>query len=154
MVPQKPEDASAFLKKPENRQAVVDAIISLPHLGDLESEEEYRRRIGAEFRECMEIFTRQLGRPPISFCWPWGDYNALAVKEARAAGFKIFFATTRGANLRGHAKVVHRIAVRAISGDELLKTIRFASNAVLESSLGWLSHARARMPRTLGNNRP
>lgn len=136
MVPQEANAAKAFLAKEENRQAVHEAVGKLSCLGTLESEASYRARIFQEFTECREVFTKQLGTPPISFCWPWGDYNRIALEEARKAGFKVFFTTRRGVNLRSNALAVRRFAVRGGSGQELLKKIRFVSNPFLEAPYG------------------
>ena len=140
MVPQEWEQAKVFLAKEENRQAIHEAIFKLPLLGTLESESSYRLRLFNEFSQCREIFAEQLGSPPISFCWPWGDYNRIALEEARKAGFKVFFTTRRGVNRRGNALAVRRMSVRGGSGQEVLNKLRFVSNALLEAPYGWFDY--------------
>jgi peptidoglycan/xylan/chitin deacetylase (PgdA/CDA1 family) len=120
LVPQQPKEAQAFLTQEKNRQAVVEAVKRLPRLGVQESREEYRVRLAAEFVACRELCLARLGHAPLSFCWPWGDYNTIAREEGRRAGFRVFFTTYRGANLAGRAAAVRRIAVRGHSGDTLL----------------------------------
>ncbi|MDR2826346.1 MAG: polysaccharide deacetylase family protein [Deltaproteobacteria bacterium] len=141
MVPQETKAADLFLNDKKNIQAVMTAVSKLPSLGELESEEGYRERLVKEFISCRDVFSQKLGEPPLSFCWPWGDYNALALEEARKVGFKIFFTTMRGANVAGHTRTAHRIAVRDGSGEDILRLVRAASLTLAEISLpalGWL----------------
>lgn len=137
MVPQEWKAAQRFLGSEENRKAVIAAVQQLPRLGVRETVQQYRARIFQEFVRCREIFTQQLGTAPVSFCWPWGSYSAIAREEARRAGFRVFFTTSRGANLPGSARGVHRFSVREWTGEVLLKKVSFAANALLEAPCGW-----------------
>ena len=137
MVPQGWNEAKAFLAKEENRQAVQAAVGQLPCLGVRETEPDYRARIFQEFVRCRDIFTEKLGTPPVSFCWPWGRYSAIALEEAKRAGFRVFFTTERGANRRGGALSVRRISVRNWSSDLLMQKVSLAANAALEEPYGW-----------------
>jgi hypothetical protein len=132
MVPQQPKEAQAFLSKEENRNAVVSAIKRLPCLGTQESEEQYGTRLADEFGACREIYETRLGVSPVSFCWPWGSYTSVLLREAEKAGFRFFFTTLPGVNPYGKADAVCRIAVRGGSGRELLGRVRTASSTLLE----------------------
>jgi peptidoglycan/xylan/chitin deacetylase (PgdA/CDA1 family) len=132
LVPQDARQAQAFLAKAENREAVAGAVSRLPCLGARESMEQYRARVAAEFAACRELCLSRLGFAPVSFCWPWGDYTAAARAQGRKEGFRVFFTTYRGVNIPGGAGGVRRIAVRACSGDDLLRTVRAASSALRE----------------------
>jgi hypothetical protein len=132
LVPQQAKEAQAFLSQEKNRLLVVEAVNRLPRLGVRESRVEYRAGLAAEFTACRERSLERLGCAPISFCWPWGDYNATAREEGRRAGFRVFFTTYRGANLPGSAGAVRRIAVRGHSGEELLSVLGGATSALRE----------------------
>jgi peptidoglycan/xylan/chitin deacetylase (PgdA/CDA1 family) len=127
MVPQEEPKAVAFLQKPENRRAVLAAVSALPRLGELESEADFLQRVETELTQCREVFEREFGFTPISFCWPWGDFNPVAVRVAQDLGFRVFFATGRGPNLYGQPEAVRRIGVRRESGRELLRKLRLAT---------------------------
>jgi hypothetical protein len=144
MVPQEAKAAGIFLNDKKNILEVIDAVSKLPSLGELESEGFYRERLVREFTVCRDTFYQKLGNAPLSFCWPWGDYNATALEEARKVGFKIFFTTMRGANLSGHTRVVHRIAIREGSGEDILRLLRTASLTFAELTLPALSWIKKR----------
>jgi peptidoglycan/xylan/chitin deacetylase (PgdA/CDA1 family) len=131
MVPQQPKEAQAFLSKEENRNAVVAAIKKLPCLGIQESEEQYRKRLADEFTACREIYETRLGVSPVSFCWPWGSYTSPLLKEAKKAGFRVFFTTLPGMNPFGKSEAVCRLAVRGGSGRDLLGMVRAGSSTLL-----------------------
>ncbi len=136
IVPQTEKEASAFLKNDQNKAMVLREIAALGDLGRRETEAEYRARIYQEFESCREVFTEWLGVPPVSFCWPWGTYNAIALEEARKAGFRLFFTVARGVNLRGMTSSVHRIKVlNGWSGAKLLTVLQYLANPVLEGTV-------------------
>lgn len=132
MVPQKPNEAQAFLSEEKNRKAVMGAIRKLPCIGVQETEKQYRERLAEEFAACREVYETRLGFSPVSFCWPWGSATPVAQEEAQKAGFRVFFTTLRGVNTYGNADAVRRIAVRGGNGEELLRKIRTASSVLLE----------------------
>lgn len=136
MVPQTAKEAAFFLRQPENRKAILQELRKLPSLGKRESEKEYRVRIAKEFRQCRELFMEKMGCAPVSFCWPWGSYNPIALQEAREAGFRLFFATFGKPGIMNTAKAVHRISVRRQNGTQLLQRLRFSSGAIGEGLLG------------------
>ncbi len=111
-VPQKAKAAKAFLAETENREALLEAIKKLPWLGRLETQEEFRARLFAEFTACRRIFAEETGEEPLSFCWPWGSFCRESVEEAERAGFRLFFCAswTKGAYRLG--RPVRRVAVR------------------------------------------
>ncbi len=141
-VPQDMKEAKHFLRQPRNRKAVFDAIARLPRLGVLETERQYRSRIAEEFVQCRESFKQKLGIAPISFCWPWGAFNDIALEEARNAGFQIFFTTDKGANTFGSA-IVKRFGNRKGTAEELLRHIRIASHAPFAKMYAGLYFLRA-----------
>jgi peptidoglycan/xylan/chitin deacetylase (PgdA/CDA1 family) len=134
IVPQKEPEAVKFLQKPENRRAVLTAVSALPRLGVLESEADFLGRVEKEFVQCRQIFEQEFGFTPISFCWPWGDFNPLSRQVARDVGFRVFFATGRGPNRFGEADAVRRIAVRRENGRELLQKLRLAACTLHEGA--------------------
>jgi peptidoglycan/xylan/chitin deacetylase (PgdA/CDA1 family) len=137
LVPQQVRQAADFLKENKNREAVVRAISALPALGVRESVEAWRQRLAREFAECRSMFRERLGVESVSFCWPWGDYGARALKEARKAGFRLFFTTFRGMNTRGRKDAVRRIPIHGGTGKELLSLVHFASKAFFEEVYSW-----------------
>jgi peptidoglycan/xylan/chitin deacetylase (PgdA/CDA1 family) len=137
MVPQDPRQASAFLREEANRSAVTSAIAKLPSLGTLEPERAYAERVAAEFSQCREQFRQHLDVDPVSFCWPGGAVSSKALSLGRKAGFRCFFGTLRGANVRMRRGAIRRIPVRGGSGAELLKLVRFAAVAVVEELYSW-----------------
>ncbi|MDR1659734.1 MAG: polysaccharide deacetylase family protein [Desulfovibrio sp.] len=137
LVPQQAGQAANFLKEKNNRDAVVRAISALPALGVRESEDACRQRLAGEFAECRSVFRERLGVESVSFCWPWGNYGPMALQEARKAGFRLFFTTSRGMNTRGRKNAVRRIPVRGGTGKELLSLVRFASRAFFEEVYSW-----------------
>lgn len=81
----------------------------------------YRRRTDAERRAfCLADFRRCYARirdinacgDEQYFCWPWGQYDALAEDCAREAGFRAAFTLERSANARGgNVMRIHRLGV-------------------------------------------
>jgi peptidoglycan/xylan/chitin deacetylase (PgdA/CDA1 family) len=137
IVPQHPGKAAEFLREERNRAAVVKAVSAISPVGDRESEDACRRRLAREFTQNRLTFKRRLGFEPVSFCWPWGDYSALALEEARKAGFRLFFTTSRGMNTRGRKHAVRRIPVRGGTGEDVLSLVRFASRGLVEELYSW-----------------
>ena len=131
MVPQAWQAAQKFLDSEENRKAIQAAVAKLPSLGVRETEAQYRERIFQELVRCRELFSEQLGSLPLSFCWPWGSNNSVAIEEGRRAGFKVFFTTRRGLNRPG-TQNVHRIPVRGGNGQELLHQVSHCSSSLRE----------------------
>ena len=52
--------------------------------------------IASEVRTCREALQRELGKPPLTFSYPNGDWNEAASRSVREAGFRVSFATGRG----------------------------------------------------------
>ena len=136
LVPQKGPAVGQFLSIPANVDAVVKAIRALPSLGRMESEQEHRRRIAEDFRQCREILTSKLGSPPKSFCWPWGSYTRIALEEAMKVGFQMFFHTGHGTNLAGNALTVHRIAIRPEHKGSIVTKALLGRNPVIALANG------------------
>ncbi|MGK5637516.1 polysaccharide deacetylase family protein [Streptomyces sp. URMC 126] len=70
-----------------------------------------------EIGRCREILTGELGRPPVSFAYPYG-YSSRRVREAvRSAGFGISLAVGNGLAARRQGPyAVRRVTVRRTTG--------------------------------------
>jgi len=77
-------------------------------------EDERRAFCRADFARCMAAMRELNGLPPAEqlFCWPWGQYDALAEDCLREAGFGAAFTLERSANVAGGDPLrIHRIGV-------------------------------------------
>jgi biofilm PGA synthesis lipoprotein PgaB len=54
-----------------------------------ETEAGYRARIGRDLGLSARVLEAKLGRRPRVLAWPYGEYSAVAVEEARRAGFDV-----------------------------------------------------------------
>ncbi len=101
----------------------------------------YRRRSDAERRAfCLEDFRRCFERmreingsgEEQYFCWPWGQFDALAESCLREAGFTAAFTLERSANARGTNPLrIHRIGVgKTKDGRWLESRLRMYSGAL------------------------
>jgi hypothetical protein len=144
VVPQEREEARRYLAARNNRQALLRRITELDSLGSMETVDEHRGRIFREFLACRKRFVRLFGSAPVSFCWPWGDYNAVALEEARRAGFRLFFTTAVGANTRSSFLRVHRFAVGEIEAPRLVRQTRALAVAPLAGLVGAYLRAAGR----------
>jgi peptidoglycan/xylan/chitin deacetylase (PgdA/CDA1 family) len=146
-VPQEFDEAKKYLSVPRNRARLLKRIRYLEAkelLGRMESIEEYRSRLFKEFTVCRKRFARLFGVAPVSFCWPWGDYNDMALEEAQRAGFRVFFTTGLGANSPASGLRIRRFKVLEISGARLLWETRLLSFALLANLAGrWQSGVAA-----------
>jgi poly-beta-1,6-N-acetyl-D-glucosamine N-deacetylase PgaB len=59
-----------------------------PGTGRYEDEEGFRRRIRADLARTSERLSAVLGRTPRAIAWPFGQYDAILVEEARRAGME------------------------------------------------------------------
>ena len=152
-VPQKWDEALEYLSVPTNTEGLIKDIQHLETqglLGAMESEEQYRARLFKEFTACRSRFSRMFGVSPVSFCWPWGDYNYIALEEARRAGFRLFFTTAIGANALPQPHRVHRFKVDSIAGSRLLWQIRaMALRPVAAIAGAWLRRSQNRSQKNL-----
>ena len=141
-VPQEWNEAREYLAAARNRKRLHTSIQRLKDqglLGGMESEAMYRARLFREFTACRRRFSRLFGIAPVSFCWPWGDYNAIALEEAQRAGFRLFFTTAIGVNTAAQALGVHRFKVGSITGNRLLWQARaLALRPVAALAVAWL----------------
>jgi peptidoglycan/xylan/chitin deacetylase (PgdA/CDA1 family) len=145
-VPQPWEEARNWLAEQRNRAALMKRIRALEArglLGRMESEDEYRARLAEEFAACRKQFAGLFGVSPVSFCWPWGDYNAAALEEARNAGFRVFFSTELGNNSPASALAVKRFKVFEITGSRLTWETAALSIAPLAKLAGKWQDRRA-----------
>lgn len=63
-----------------------------------ESESAYRARIDSEIRGPRDLLTKQLGRAPRFYAYPFGDANALVVERVAAAGQVLGLTVNPGGN--------------------------------------------------------
>ncbi|MBI4688463.1 MAG: poly-beta-1,6-N-acetyl-D-glucosamine N-deacetylase PgaB [Nitrospirae bacterium] len=56
-----------------------------------ETEEEYRKRLEADFALQEEIFVKKLGFKPNAIVWPYGRYNSIGIDAARKNGYRMAF---------------------------------------------------------------
>lgn len=84
--------------------------------GKLESVAAYHARVAEHLGRCMDEFSRRLGRPPASFCWPENRVSAAGRELASAAGYR---ATTGGEGRNTAAEPPH-ILSRIHAGDRAL----------------------------------
>ena len=61
-----------------------------------ETEVEFRKRIRDDLEQSVKILMQKTGYKPYIVVWPYGEYNAMAVHEAKKSGFKMMLATTNG----------------------------------------------------------
>ncbi|HEY3314861.1 MAG TPA: polysaccharide deacetylase family protein [Bacillota bacterium] len=85
--------------------------------GRLETEEEYRSRLAADFQRSRDGITAAVGRAPTVITYPYGTSNGAVEEAARAAGFHLGLSTVRGFNLRSSPPMrVRRITVTERDG--------------------------------------
>jgi hypothetical protein len=113
----------------------------------MESDDEYRARLTEEFTVCRRRFAELFGVSPVSFCWPWGDHNAVALEEAKRAGFRVFFSTGIGSNGPKDALAVKRFKVFQVSGKRLMWETAALSIAPLAKLAGRLAKKASRVNR-------
>ncbi len=76
------------------------------------SDDERRKFIRDDFNSCLEKIKKINGARRQFFCWPWGDFDALGMQEAAAAGFCGTFTLERSANMLGTDPMrINRIGV-------------------------------------------
>ena len=118
-VPQDLGDAANFFRTPSNEAALWKRIDALgaEGWGRMESEDEYRQRVYDDLAACRATIDRHLGHADAprrqALAWPWGAFSATALEIGRELGFRVFFATTFGANPPGRRpEQVHRFKAR------------------------------------------
>ncbi|MGW1196230.1 polysaccharide deacetylase family protein [Streptomyces sp. NPDC002536] len=74
-------------------------------------------RLAYEVERCRELITAELGRPPVSFAYPYG-YSTRRVRGAvRAAGFSVSLAVGNGMAVRRQGPyALQRVTVRRTTG--------------------------------------
>lgn len=69
-----------------------------PKTGRYEDDETYVRRVEADLRRSRELIEKRTGAKVRSMVWPYGAYNAAALKASERAGMPITFTLDDGAN--------------------------------------------------------
>ena len=77
--------------------------------GKYETEAAYRQRIAADMQRSAAFLTAQLGHAPRVMVWPYGEYNAFALGEAKKAGMPITMALADGRNQLPRLGVIDRL---------------------------------------------
>jgi biofilm PGA synthesis lipoprotein PgaB len=112
-----------------NVERAPSAFVYFPAEKRYETEEEFRQRIRSDLARSAEILKSKVGVRPSILTWPYGSYNALAVEEAKKAGFEMMLTLDHGfADVRSLDRV---------------------SRYYLESQLDWLSIFNAQLARGL-----
>lgn len=61
----------------------------------------YKIRVQEDMVKNQELFEKELGRKARIMVWPYGEYNAITVEAALAAGFEVTFGLEGGINPQG-----------------------------------------------------
>ncbi len=121
IVPQDVKEAHAFFADADNVNRLASAVRQLGQLGRFENDMEQQERMHTDIAGGKMALEGILGHAVHSLCWPWGQYNELALDIGRNAGFSVFFTTKEGANLPAHPLAVHRFKAKAQTGGWLLR---------------------------------
>lgn len=117
LVPQDFAGAADFFADPGNVQA-LEALVAgfAKHMGRLETDAEREARLWRELAKGKELLEQVLGHPLRTLCWPWGEYDALSLRLAKEAGFRLFFTTREGVNPPGQPQAIHRFKAKPQNG--------------------------------------
>lgn len=131
LVPQNERDAFIFAGDPANVRELTELVAKSPSLGRMETDEEMAARMEGELRKGKDILEKELGRPSVSLCWPWGAYSPLAREIGRGMGFSVFFTTRPGPNPPRSPLAVCRFKAKDKSADWLLSRVRLYASSPL-----------------------
>ncbi len=103
---------------PYNSAGNVGPASSLFHYDSLkkeyESEEAFRKRISEDLKTSLRVIERETGQKPYLLTWPYGEYNALGLGEAKRLGFEIIFTIDPG---HGHLSRLERTNRNMVMND-------------------------------------
>jgi peptidoglycan/xylan/chitin deacetylase (PgdA/CDA1 family) len=89
----------------------------LPQAGRMESEAEFRARLGQALGSARQELEAMLKAPVRALAWPWGAAHELGPEEAGKAGFSLAFTTRRGTLTPGSDSLaLPRLEVRRNKG--------------------------------------
>ncbi len=74
-----------------------------------ETEAEYKKRIADGIENSSDFLYRKLGHRPRVMVWPYGEFNAFALAQAKKAGMKITMALADGDNHVNDLTVINRL---------------------------------------------
>lgn len=132
LVPQDAPGAEEFFRNPAGEAELARLVESFAsELGRHESDEEERERVGHIMNECRDTLRKELGHAVRSFCWPWGDRSAVAMRAGREAGFEVFYNVHRGVNVPGNNLNVNRFRAERKPGSWLLSRSQIYSRPLL-----------------------
>lgn len=112
-----------------------------------ESQAEYEEKLLQDFRlarQTIETYLHKEGKVDI-MAWPYGAYNATAIKMARLAGFKHFVTLKRGANQYGDSTLL----IRRVDCEGNIPLSRFA--CLVEPDCSLLRQMRQLAARCYGH---
>ncbi len=85
------------LKKAEDDGERIKICSAFPNpIERMESDEEFRSRVGADLSESRKIIGEKLGVVPDCLVWPWGDYSEESERIAVGSGFRKLFTVEKG----------------------------------------------------------
>jgi len=114
-VPQDFDGAKAFFDRPGAAADLEKRILNIPReeRGRIETGEEFEERVRGEIKQCRDALATHLGRKPLTFSWPWGEYCEKSLEIAKELGFSLFFTTTMGPNPPGkNPSHIHRFKAK------------------------------------------
>jgi biofilm PGA synthesis lipoprotein PgaB len=80
-----------------------------PETHSYENDEQYARRIKADFKNNADLIKRETGKAPRIMVWPYGTYNMVVARWSEEAGMPITMSLDPGPNLlNGSLLQVHR----------------------------------------------
>jgi biofilm PGA synthesis lipoprotein PgaB len=129
--------------------------IYFPALGRYESDAEYAKRMTDGMRKSADFLTRELGHAPRVMVWPYGEYNAISLAAAKAAGMPITMALADGYDTLPNLSVIDRLILTDDPGvgdfEDIVTTQRAARiQRVVHVDLDYIYDAdRAQMQRNL-----
>jgi len=89
-----------------------------------ETEEEFRKRLEADFALQGEMFVKKLGFKPKAIVWPYGRYNSIGVEAARKNGYSMAFnLDDDGFGSLGNLMEVKRLVVKDKSIKDFISKI-------------------------------
>ncbi len=95
---------------------------------NLETEDEFIRRVKADLSACKEKIRKNLGIEADSFFWPWGHSSALSRKIAVDCGYKMLFTTEKApVNRKTSPEMIPRIPASAKSAEFILQNMVFSN---------------------------
>ncbi len=84
------------------------AFIYRPETGQYESREAFRKRIRADLGQSVRLMKKHLGQSPRVMVWPFGEFNAIGMEEAKRLGMHINFSAEDGFSDTEALQIIYR----------------------------------------------